>query len=182
MAITIGGVPLFTNEHLPFAMDYFPPHPLEWVLQAFFVAGIASLILGLRRKPRVALFCLVVALDFALVAALGGDSGRSLNDGLSVGLATQKAAPILAELPGQPIYTFKLKRSFVYALNFWFHRELPEWSPENASPALVFTNLVSLSDREIQRLVCPHYMAFPQVVACKDPGSAARPPGSGKPQ
>ena len=37
------------------------------------------------------------------------------------------------------IFTYQLSRSWSYGLNFYFHRQLPEWSPADPLPALVLT-------------------------------------------
>ncbi len=38
------------------------------------------------------------------------------------------------------IFTYRLSRSWGWGLAFYFHRELPEWSPEDPMPALVLTS------------------------------------------
>jgi 4-amino-4-deoxy-L-arabinose transferase-like glycosyltransferase len=42
------------------------------------------------------------------------------------------------------IFTYQLRRNWVYGLNFYFHRELPEWSPSDPVPALVLTTPAGL--------------------------------------
>jgi 4-amino-4-deoxy-L-arabinose transferase-like glycosyltransferase len=37
------------------------------------------------------------------------------------------------------IFTYQLRRSWIYGLNFYFRRQLPEWSPADPIPALVLT-------------------------------------------
>lgn len=37
------------------------------------------------------------------------------------------------------IFTYHLSRSWVWGLAFYFHRELPEWSPVDPEAALVLT-------------------------------------------
>ncbi len=46
------------------------------------------------------------------------------------------------------IFTFHLNRSWNYGLAFYFHRELPEWSPEDPEPALVLTTHKGLEEIE----------------------------------
>jgi hypothetical protein len=48
------------------------------------------------------------------------------------------------------IFTYQLRRSWIYGLNFYFRRELPEWSPSDPSPALVLTTPNGLD--EIRKL------------------------------
>jgi 4-amino-4-deoxy-L-arabinose transferase-like glycosyltransferase len=42
------------------------------------------------------------------------------------------------------IFAYRLARHWQYSLAFYFHRELPEWSPDDPGPALVLTNLNGL--------------------------------------
>lgn len=48
------------------------------------------------------------------------------------------------------VFTYRLSRSWVFGLNFYLRRELPEWSPPDPNPALVLTTPAGLS--EIRRL------------------------------
>jgi 4-amino-4-deoxy-L-arabinose transferase-like glycosyltransferase len=42
------------------------------------------------------------------------------------------------------IFTYQLRRSWIWGLNFYFRRELPEWSPGDRLPALVLTTPAGL--------------------------------------
>ena len=42
------------------------------------------------------------------------------------------------------IFTYQLRRNWIYGLNFYFRRELPEWSPGDPMPALVLTTPAGL--------------------------------------
>lgn len=42
------------------------------------------------------------------------------------------------------IFTYQLRRNWIYGSNFYFRRELPEWSPDDPSPALVLTTPAGL--------------------------------------
>ncbi len=48
------------------------------------------------------------------------------------------------------IFTYQLSRSWTYGLAFYFRRELPEWSPDDPTPALVLTTPKGLE--QIRRL------------------------------
>jgi 4-amino-4-deoxy-L-arabinose transferase-like glycosyltransferase len=178
--LALAVVPLFVYEKLPFAVDYFPPQPLGWVLLTFLVAGVVALVYGIRRKPEIAFIATVVALIVALVVTVTGESGYSLNAGVSAGLLQEYVPSVAGN--SKIAYTYRLQRSFVYALNFYFHRELPEWSLENPSPAAVFIGPASLGSMMELGLKCPSYKAFPKVIACQDPGLLNRARGRGQPQ
>jgi 4-amino-4-deoxy-L-arabinose transferase-like glycosyltransferase len=45
-------------------------------------------------------------------------------------------------------YSFKLQRSWQYQLNFYLHREIPEWSPSVAGEAVVVTSAKNLEELE----------------------------------
>ena len=45
-------------------------------------------------------------------------------------------------------YSFKLQRSWQYQLNFYLHREIPEWSPNVAGEAMVVTGAKNLAELE----------------------------------
>jgi 4-amino-4-deoxy-L-arabinose transferase-like glycosyltransferase len=45
-------------------------------------------------------------------------------------------------------YSFKLQRSWQYQLNFYLHREIPEWSPDIAGEVTVVTNKKLLAELE----------------------------------
>jgi 4-amino-4-deoxy-L-arabinose transferase-like glycosyltransferase len=173
---------LLACERLPFAIDYFPPQPLGWVLSTFFVAGVFALIYGVRRRPEIAFLATVGAVIVALALTLTGTAGSSLNAGVSVGFHQRDVSSITEKSDSKIVYTYGLQRSFIYALNFYFHRELPEWSPENPSPAVVFTSSASLDGMVEMGLKCPSFKALPKVIACQDPGLLNRPRGRGQPQ
>ncbi len=42
------------------------------------------------------------------------------------------------------IFTYQLRRNWIYGLNFYFRREIPEWSPKDPMPALVLTTPAGL--------------------------------------
>jgi 4-amino-4-deoxy-L-arabinose transferase-like glycosyltransferase len=80
----------------------------------------------------------------------------------SVEIASWRLLPALdSELSARPhaefmhndqhadrIFTYQLPRSRIYGLNFYFHREVPEWSPADALPALVLTTPAGLEQIE----------------------------------
>jgi hypothetical protein len=45
-------------------------------------------------------------------------------------------------------YSFKLQRSWQYQLNFYLHREIPEWSANLAGEAMVVTGAKNLEELE----------------------------------
>jgi len=54
--------------------------------------------------------------------------------------ARPHAAFFQNDLHPDRIFTYQLRRSWNYGLAFYFHRELPEWSPQDPDAALVLTS------------------------------------------
>ena len=64
--------------------------------------------------------------------------------------ARPHAALMRNDLHPDRIFIYHLNRSWVWGLAFYFHRELPEWSPEDPNAALVLTTPAGLA--EIRKL------------------------------
>lgn len=104
--------------------------------------ALAVLLAGVFRKLSMALgicsLTVVAILMFANIAVL-----PALDPFLS---GRTEAAFLRNDLRPDRIFTFHLNRSWNYGLAFYFHRELPEWSPENPEPALVLTTRKGLEE------------------------------------
>jgi 4-amino-4-deoxy-L-arabinose transferase-like glycosyltransferase len=74
----------------------------------------------------------VVALEIANTAVL-----PALDPYIS---ARPHAAFLRNDLHPERIFTYELRRSWNYGLAFYFHREIPEWSPQDPDAALVLTS------------------------------------------
>jgi hypothetical protein len=73
--------------------------------------------------------------------------------------------------------TFKLRRDYVYGLNFYLHRELSEWAPADGKNMPVFTNhknAVELRQQGFDCLEYADYAIFPAVIVCGDDGKRPR--------
>jgi 4-amino-4-deoxy-L-arabinose transferase-like glycosyltransferase len=76
--------------------------------------------------------CAIAALEIANSAIL-----PSLDPYLS---ARPHAAFFRNDLHPDRIFSYQLRRTWNYGLAFYFHRELPEWSPQDPDAALVLTS------------------------------------------
>jgi 4-amino-4-deoxy-L-arabinose transferase-like glycosyltransferase len=100
--------------------------------------GVAAAILyaGMRGNFRLAVIlcslCAVATLEAANIAVL-----PPLDPHVS---ARPHAELWRDDLHPERIFTYELRRSGNYGLAFYFHREIPEWSPEDPDAALVFTS------------------------------------------
>jgi 4-amino-4-deoxy-L-arabinose transferase-like glycosyltransferase len=141
------------------------------------VAGLASLALGNLSRT-------VLVTELAVIAILAltmNKNIREILDGrLSARAAPAAAAIIWKDYSPEQSSTYKLQRSFQYSLIFYFHRELPEWSPDRSQPGWVFTSSREEFELRNQGLNCPFNALRHAVIVCKDPGLAARLPRSGQ--
>jgi 4-amino-4-deoxy-L-arabinose transferase-like glycosyltransferase len=76
--------------------------------------------------------CAIVTLEAASTAVL-----PALDPYIS---ARPHAAFFQNDLHPDRIFTYQLRRTWNYGLAFYFHRELPEWSPQDPDAALVLTS------------------------------------------
>ncbi len=75
--------------------------------------------------------CAVATIEIANIAVL-----PALDPYIS---ARPHAAFFRNDLHPDRIFTYQLRRSWNYGLAFYFHREIPEWSPQDPDAALVLT-------------------------------------------
>ena len=160
-------------DRIPFAVDYLPPHPFGCAILFILVGGIASIILGIRGRTHAALSVCVVSLILAILLGPTGDSQAAINAGVSAG-------PIGQSYASATTSAYKLSRSFQYALNFYLHKEVPEWSANSTQPGWVFVQADRVRELRDLGVKCPAFIAYPALVVCQDPGLPARLPGGGK--
>lgn len=109
------------------------------------VGGVAVIIVGLRRIHLA--FAISVFLTVCLVVLIN----RSLLPALDPYVSARPHAALLRNsLFPDRIFTYELARSWDFGLAFYFHRELPEWSPQDASPALLLTTPAGLAELKAQ--------------------------------
>ena len=117
-----------THVHWTFLIGAFP---MLFYLVPAAVGGLVVMSAGVLGRVRagrllaffVFLFLIQVALDYL----------PKLNPGLSAKMIASEIGPADVE----NTYSYELQRSWHYALNFYFHREVPEWTPAIAGPAVV---------------------------------------------
>ena len=153
--------------------------PLGFAPLIIAVVGFASLILN--NLPRTVLIN-AIALIVVVVLTPRGNTREILDGRLSARAAPAAAAMIWKEYSPERSSTYKLRRSFQYSLNFYFHRELPGWSLAQAQPGWVYAPAREISELRDLGLNCPFNALRHAVIVCEDPGSANRRPPSGQPQ
>jgi 4-amino-4-deoxy-L-arabinose transferase-like glycosyltransferase len=153
--------------------------PLGFAPLIIAIVGFASLILNnLSRTVLINAIALIVV----VVLTPRGNTREILDGRLSARAAPAAAAMIWKEYSPERSSTYKLRRSFQYSLNFYFHRELPGWSPAQAQPGWVYAPAREISALRDLGLNCPFNALRHAVIVCEDPGSVNRRPGSGQPQ
>jgi 4-amino-4-deoxy-L-arabinose transferase-like glycosyltransferase len=172
--IALGAAIALLSDRLPLAVDYFPPQPLGWIFLLLIATGLLAVALGVLRRPAITLIVAVMAIVISVGWSLRGDTRWALNSGITVDLTGMTSSEIASRFSGTPVYVYRLPRSFVYSLNFYFHRELREWTPGIEEPAQVFTRSANLREMRQLGMHCPAYMAYPAVIVCR----SASPDGS----
>jgi 4-amino-4-deoxy-L-arabinose transferase-like glycosyltransferase len=151
-----------------------------WAATVLAAGGFAIVFPGNRWRLAEAFVISLVAIIGCTTLALIGATGIALDQRLSARSAPAAAAMIWKEHSPERSSTYKLQRSFQYSLNFYFHRELPGWSPADAQPGWVYAPGREISNLRDLGLNCPFNALRHAVIVCEDPGSAARLPRSGQ--
>ena len=167
---------------LPFAIDYFPPGPFRWLEPLDWLVAIGVVVLGFRRRTSLALIVTVACLLCTFGVGLAGDASWALDLGTSARWASRVPKGVSREYWTSHTSTYKLQRSFLYGLNFYLHKEVPEWNGNTEGRNWVFTTPTEMMELRARRLECPHFMAFPPLIVCEAGGSADSFPRSGEAQ
>jgi 4-amino-4-deoxy-L-arabinose transferase-like glycosyltransferase len=153
--------------------------PLAWPGLVVAAGGFAILaVKNLRFGLALGLSALIVA----IASALTGNTREVLDGRLSARNAPQAAQIVWSNYSPERSSTYRLTRSFQYSLNFYFHRELPEWSPDRTAPGWVFALAKEEHELRNRGLSCPFNALRHAVIVCEDPGLPTRQAGSGEPQ
>jgi 4-amino-4-deoxy-L-arabinose transferase-like glycosyltransferase len=148
---------------------------LTWAASALVGGGMVSAVLGNLRRLSFSLIIAVLAIIAAINLALSGTSRRAIDYSVSVRPATEAARLAWNDYSPEQSTIFKLNRSLQYNLNFYFHRELPEWSPDGSKPGWVFTSPKEAFELRNRGMECRFSALRQAVIVCKDQGSASSP-------
>src|SRR5580700_5045157 len=66
---------------------------------------------------------------------------------------------------------WQINRSFAYQLNYYAHKEIPEWKPGEPRPALVFVAKGKQQEAANYGFRCADFAVPPAVIPCRDAGS-----------
>jgi 4-amino-4-deoxy-L-arabinose transferase-like glycosyltransferase len=150
---------------------------LVWPALAVTAGGFAVLVLG---NLRLGLALGVSALTIAIVSSLTGNTRAVLDQRYSARSAPEAARIVWNGYSPDRSSTYKLTRSFQYGLNFYFHRELPEWLPDRTAPGWVFALAKDEGELRNRGLNCPFNALRHAVIVCEDAGLPAGRPSGGQ--
>jgi 4-amino-4-deoxy-L-arabinose transferase-like glycosyltransferase len=154
--------------------------PFGWVPSLLTASGTVMLMLSVRRGLVSGLLVGVVAVVVTVALTFAGSTAQSLDQRFSARPALGAAQMIWKDFSPERTSTYKLRRSFQFSLNFYFHRELPDWSPD-FQRGWVFASRSEISDLRNRGLNCPVVFWY-AVIVCEDPGSAPHTASGGQPQ
>jgi 4-amino-4-deoxy-L-arabinose transferase-like glycosyltransferase len=113
------------------------------VMAAMVVAlagGLAVMALAMLRRTDATLALSILVVLFLLTFTYV--SAARLDPQLSARFSAAQITPQQAAVT----YSYKLQRAWQYQLNFYLHREIPEWSPEVVGEAVVVTSQKHLAE------------------------------------
>ena len=99
------------------------------------------MVVSLANRPRGGQILALIA--FLFMVDVTYDSSIKLNLKLSPRTVVSDISPADADRT----YSYRMQRGWLYGLNFYLHREVPEWTPTTRGSALVVT-----SQRNFQEL------------------------------
>ena len=155
---------------------------LEWTpfVRPGLVLAVGGCAILALRNLRSGLAISVLALTVAIAAILTGNTREVLDQRYSARNASQAARIVWNDYSPERSSTYKLTRSFQYTLNFYFHREVPEWSPDGSTRSWVFALAREESELRNRGLDCPFNALRHAVIVCEDPGLPTRQARSGQ--
>ena len=96
-----------------------------------FVGGIVTITAALLSRVRLAQTVAVISFLLMLVAAQ--DALGKFNMDLSARIAASE----IEQVDALSVYAFRVQRGWLYQLNFYLHREVPQWTPGQPGVAIV---------------------------------------------
>jgi 4-amino-4-deoxy-L-arabinose transferase-like glycosyltransferase len=173
-AMAIIPAALFKKENLPIpqGMDVGFRGPLLGVVAILLLGGILAFTFGLDRRLSKCLHTTVLTFLMAVFIVqtplpqrdLGGVPGAEF----SARYYAQAPRGVSRESWNEGLTTYKLNRSYLYGLDFYLHKELPEWQPQEGREVWVVTDFKNAEELMRTGLGCGIPTGRkPPVVICK---------------
>jgi 4-amino-4-deoxy-L-arabinose transferase-like glycosyltransferase len=104
------------------------------------IGGLASMVVSLAKRPRGGQILALIAFLFMVDVAY--DSSIKLN----LKLSPRSVASDISAVDADRTYSFKMQRGWLYGLNFYLHRDIPEWTPSTKGSVIVITSQQNSAD------------------------------------
>ena len=143
--------------------------PAPPVLRFYALMALFALVVGLLsalRRVLLALTLAAIAIPAFLLFGLQNLAG--LDEGLTARPAAFRVKGCFPAEQFDRSVTYKLRRSPKFALNFYFRRELAEWSPPGGRRTIIFTSPDGSRELDKLGIQCFLYAGDPAVQICVD--------------
>jgi 4-amino-4-deoxy-L-arabinose transferase-like glycosyltransferase len=137
-------------------------------LSAIFLGALVC-VLAARRRLRTSLLAALFT-TLLLVAEIERFLPE-MDAGISARYAARTVKTVWPELSLENAAIWQINRSFVYQLNYYAHKEIPEWKPGDPRPALLFVAKGKQQEAANYGFRCVDFAAYSAVIPCRDAGS-----------
>lgn len=155
------------GSRIPIMTDVQPPPLITQLVFLAFTGGLAIVVLSFREKGAYAMLTSCALL--LLLLTIGNRDLWELDEGLSSRHAIKTLKGFGVGYENLDAVTFKLRRNYVYGLQFYLRRELPEWNAADGNDKLIFTNYEGTEELEARGIECLRGVVFPPVMMCGRP-------------
>jgi 4-amino-4-deoxy-L-arabinose transferase-like glycosyltransferase len=138
-----------------------------WVSAIF--GGMVIGVLAAGRRLRTSLFAALLT-TLLLVAQIERFLPE-MDASISSRYAARTVKIVWPELSLDNAAIWQINRSFAYQLNYYAHKEIPEWKPGEPRPALVFVAKGKQQEAANYGFRCADFAVPPAVIPCRDAGS-----------
>jgi 4-amino-4-deoxy-L-arabinose transferase-like glycosyltransferase len=129
------------------------------------LAALAAVILAGMKRSVPALCVLHIGL---LLSVLGLYNGLRWTDSEWSARGVLEAAHTqLQSNPSDRLFVYNVPRGIQYGLNFYLHRELQQWAPNEDATGFVFTSRKTTQALEASGYRCTKHIVYPTAVLCR---------------
>ena len=175
-----GFIFVLMEPKIPSGQDVLPAPWHAPIFLSLIVGGLISIVLARKRRTNAALLCSTATMLFALLGAYKGlhwiDSQYSARN------AVRGIRMFDANVDPKSAAAFQLSRSAHFGLNFYLHREVPDWQSSTNSAEIVFTTYEGLGRMEAGAFECRRPIVIPMIISCTTSTSLDRSRGGRQPQ
>jgi 4-amino-4-deoxy-L-arabinose transferase-like glycosyltransferase len=182
-----------TSFGLAIALERFASHrilgqdilPAPWTTKVWLpllVAALAGTVLAGAHRSVIAICAVQIGVLLAIFGL--GDGLMWMDPQMSARGVIKVAQVPMESAPLRGLFVYDLPRGIHYGLNFYFRRELLQWTPEVQAQGLVFTSLKAEQQLQAIGYSCKLYLVNPAAILCREKGEGllASPRGRGQPQ